>query len=103
LPLIFEACSENQYAYEYRDGVTSYGAFTYFLTKRLFDAGHEHQKFTFQGLIAEVATELKNYYDQTPVLVGPKKWRGTKVPWRAPRKRASNRKRARKGPAKRSK
>ncbi len=42
LPLIFEACSEHQYACEYRDGVTAYGAFTYFITKMLFDLGHEH-------------------------------------------------------------
>jgi metacaspase-1 len=97
LPLIFEACSENQYAYEYRDGVTSYGAFTYFLTKLLFDAGHEKRKFTFQGLVDEVVTQLAKYYEQTPVLVGPKKWCGAEVPWRAPRKRAISKKRKTKG------
>jgi metacaspase-1 len=47
LPLIFEACGEDEYAYEYRDGVTSYGAFTYFLTKALFDAGHRKKRFKF--------------------------------------------------------
>ena len=96
LPLIFEACSEAQYAYEYRDGATSYGAFTYFLTKLLFDAGHEKRRFTFQGLMDEVADQLKDYYQQTPQLVGPKKWCGTEVPWRAPGKRATNKKRKRK-------
>jgi hypothetical protein len=92
LPLIFEACGEAQYAYEYRDGVTSYGAFTYFLTKLLFDAGHETRKFTFQGLVDEVADELKDYYQQTPQLVGPKKWCKAEVPWRAPRKKATKKK-----------
>jgi hypothetical protein len=92
LPLIFEACGEAQYAYEYRDGVTSYGAFTYFLTKLLFDAGHEKRKFTFQGLVDEVADELKDYYQQTPQLVGPKKWCKAEVPWRAPRKKATKKK-----------
>jgi hypothetical protein len=84
LPLIFEACGEGEYAYEYRDGVTSYGAFTYFLTKRLFDAGHERKRFTFSSLVKKVSEDLKAYYEQTPQLVGPKKWCGTTVPWRAP-------------------
>jgi hypothetical protein len=84
LPLIFEACGESEYAYEYRDGVTSYGAFTYFLTKLLFDAGHERKKFTFQGLVDEVSKEIKNYYQQKPQLVGPKALCGATVPWRAP-------------------
>jgi len=95
LPLIFEACDEGEYAYEYRDGVTSYGAFTYFLTKILFDAGHEKKKFTFQGLVEKAAEYLKEYYQQTPHLVGPKKWRSAEVPWRAPRRRATNKKRKR--------
>jgi hypothetical protein len=29
LPLIIEACQEKEFSYEYRDGATSYGAFTY--------------------------------------------------------------------------
>jgi hypothetical protein len=41
LPLIFKACGEDKDGYEYRDGVTSYGAFTYFVTKTLFDLGHD--------------------------------------------------------------
>jgi metacaspase-1 len=79
LPLIFEACAESEYAYEYRDGVTSYGAFTYFMTKLLFRAGHERKKVTFQDLIKQVAKELKDYYQQTPQLVGPKAWRKAPV------------------------
>ena len=31
LPMIIEACREEEYSYEYRHGVTSYGAFTYSL------------------------------------------------------------------------
>ena len=93
LPLIFEACQEGEYAYEYRDGVTSYGAFTYFLTKLLFDAGHEGSKFTFQGLVDEVKGELKKFYQQTPQLIGPKQLCGRDVPWRAPKKRVANKRR----------
>jgi metacaspase-1 len=91
LPLIFEACSEGEYAYEYRDGVTSYGAFTYFLTKLLFDAGHEHKKLTFQSLVDKVSDNLKDYYQQTPQLVGPKKWCSTAVPWKTKLAKASTR------------
>src|SRR5262249_26085584 len=32
LPIIYEACKEQELAYEYRHGVTSYGAFTYSLS-----------------------------------------------------------------------
>ena len=35
LPVILEACSEDQLAYEYKHGVTPYGAFTYLLSSRL--------------------------------------------------------------------
>ena len=87
LPLIFEACGEEQYAYEYRDGVTAYGAFTYFITKTLFDLGHEQagtrnkKKFTFEDLVISVAEVMKPYYNQQPQLVGPKAWVKTEVPW----------------------
>ncbi|MEP6699190.1 MAG: caspase family protein [Verrucomicrobiota bacterium] len=95
LPLIFEACSENQYAYEYRDGVTAYGAFTYFMTKALFDAGHARKKLTFHELKESVAGVIKNYYEQTPQLVGPKKWCKAQVPWRVASPTARRRKRPR--------
>jgi hypothetical protein len=35
LPIIIEACQEQQLSYEYRDGATSYGAFTFSLAKVL--------------------------------------------------------------------
>ena len=93
LPLIFEACGEDEYAYEYRDGVTAYGAFTYFVTKTLFDLGHEHagtrrkRKFTFQDLVINIAdvmvsrttTSNRNRLDR-------KAWRKAEVPWKTPRR-----------------
>jgi metacaspase-1 len=91
LPLIFEACDEEEYAYEYQDGATSYGAFTFFLTKILFDAGHEHEKVTFQSLLDKTAKRLEKYYQQTPHLVGPKKWCGATVPWKVKPKKAAAR------------
>jgi metacaspase-1 len=101
LPLIFEACGEDQYAYEYRDGVTSYGAFTYFVTKTLFDLGHESArasrkpKFTFADLVTSVAELMKPYYNQQPQLVGPKAWCKADVPWVAPRRAKASRRRKR--------
>src|SRR4029079_5105286 len=35
LPVILEACREEQLSYEYRDGAASYGAFTFSLAKEL--------------------------------------------------------------------
>jgi metacaspase-1 len=99
LPLIFEACKEDQYAYEYRDGATAYGAFTYFVTKTLFDVGHERRaarqrrKFTFQDVVTNVTKLMKTYYDQEPQLVGPKDWRRAEVPWRASHRLTSRRSR----------
>jgi metacaspase-1 len=85
LPLIFEACGEDEYAYEYRDGVTSYGAFTYFLTKALFDAGHRKKRFKFYELTKHVTDRVAVYYQQTPQLVGPKAWCRAVIPWRTSR------------------
>jgi hypothetical protein len=93
LPLIFEACAEREYAYEYRDGATAYGAYTYFLTKALFDAGHAAKRLTFTQLNKEVHKRIGTYYDQNPQLVGPRAWCGATVPWRVPRDRATSRKR----------
>ena len=91
LPLIFEACAENQFAYEYRDGVTSYGAYTYFLTQELFRAGHTRTKVTFNELNERVQGRLANYFDQKPQLLGNKEWRSQAVPWRSVAPRAKPR------------
>ncbi|WP_136659024.1 caspase family protein [Nitratireductor sp. XY-223] len=40
LPVILQACQEHQLAYEYRHGVTSYGAFSYSLARILRDPDH---------------------------------------------------------------
>jgi hypothetical protein len=96
LPLIFEACKEGEYSYEYRDGATSYGAFTYFLTKLLFDAGHERKTYTFQEVVDEAIEKLAKYYQQTPQLVGPKKWCSANVPWKRKMKKKAGRQKSKK-------
>ena len=92
LPLIFEACGEAQYAYEYRDGVTSYGAYTYFLTQELFRAGHAGEKLTFAGLAEAVRERIGRHYNQTPQLLGPDVMLEMKVPWHVPETRTKPRK-----------
>ncbi|HZJ14966.1 MAG TPA: hypothetical protein VFD27_07950, partial [Chthoniobacteraceae bacterium] len=74
LPMIFEACRESQFAYEYRDGVTSYGAYTYFLTQALFRATDKKERLTFQSLHEKACELVRGYYgdQQTPQIVGPK-------------------------------
>jgi hypothetical protein len=74
----------DEYAYEYRDGVTSYGAFTYF-HQSVIRCGTSKKSFKFQELIDQVADRIAVYYQQTPQLVGPKAWRRAFIPWRASR------------------
>lgn len=73
MPVILEACSENESAYEYRHGVTSYGAFTYSLTTILRQLRSKGKKISFADLIEKTSQQLSDLdYNQTPVLVGPK-------------------------------
>lgn len=81
MPLIIEACDEKQYSYEYRHGVTSYGAFTYSVTTILRDYARAEKNISFDKLM-KLATErlAELEFDQTPVLVGPKVKVNSNVP-----------------------
>jgi hypothetical protein len=84
LPMILEACAEQELAYEYRHGVTSYGAFTFSLTKELRDARHApgRKGIDFVGLMKKTTTRLHRLdYDQTPALVGPTALTRVAIPW----------------------
>jgi len=83
LPVILEACHENQLSYEYRHGVTSYGAFTYILTQ-VFQASRRQSKpMTWQQLIRATSVRLRDMkYPQTPVLVGPTSVIDKSIPWK---------------------
>lgn len=73
MPVIVQACQESQFAYEYRHGVTSFGAFTYCFTQMLRDARANKRKVTFESLVRDVGKRLKDLeYDQTPALAGPR-------------------------------
>ncbi|PWV98794.1 caspase domain-containing protein [Hoeflea marina] len=78
LPLIVEACGEDQLSYEYRHGATSYGAFTFCLASILRD----RRSITFEELVRLTAERLADLqYNQTPQLLGPTAVMKAEVPW----------------------
>ncbi len=78
LPLILEACGEEQFAYEYRHGVISYGAFTYALSTNL----RKYRRITFDKLVHETAAQLADLgYEQQPQILGARTVTGAMVPW----------------------
>lgn len=82
LPILLEACQEGQFSYEYRHGVTSYGAYTYCLAQALRASRAGGINPTFAELNALVAAKLRRLrYDQAPVLVGAKARLAQRVPW----------------------
>lgn len=82
MPLIIQACAEKQFSYEYRHGVTSYGAFTYAMTDLLRQNRLRKRAISFDRLIKDVSQKLRRLgYDQTPQLIGPKVWKSKPIPW----------------------
>lgn len=78
LPILMYACGESQLSYEYRHGVTSYGAFTYALARTLRTS---KQRPTFKALVREAGKLLADLgYDQSPAIVGPASLIGKPVP-----------------------
>lgn len=78
LPLIIEACGEEERAYEYRHGVTSYGAFTFCLTSIL----RQQSNLTFDQLVELARDRLKKLgYRQTPQILGPTIYKSAPVPF----------------------
>lgn len=78
LPLIIEACKEDQFSYEYRHGVTSYGAFTYALCLEL----RKRKRISFKRLVEVAAAKLAELgYEQDPQILGPAAVVGARVPW----------------------
>jgi hypothetical protein len=78
LPLIIEACAEEEFSYEYRHGVTSYGAFTFCFTSIL----RQEKDITFKRLVELTAERLEKLgYKQTPQILGPEIHINAKVPF----------------------
>lgn len=71
MPVMFQACQEQELAYEYRHGVTAFGAFTYAFAQE-FRARSATSGSTFKEISGAVAARLKSMgYEQMPGLVGP--------------------------------
>lgn len=89
LPLLLEACAEQELAYEYRHGVTSYGAFTYTMANLL----RRGDQPSFEKLVQRTGAQLKDLgYTQHPQILGPRTLLASEVPWRraaAPKKKAA--------------
>jgi hypothetical protein len=80
MPVILQACGESELAYEYRDGVTSYGAFTFAVSKRLRRIPGRPP--TFAALCKAVGGTLtKLGFEQHPEVDGPDEWVNAAVPW----------------------
>jgi hypothetical protein len=78
LPLIIEACQEKEFSYEYRHGVTSYGAFTFALALEL----RKRKRISFKKLVDATATKLAELgYRQRPQILGPGVILDSTVPW----------------------
>ncbi len=99
LPVLMEACKEAELSYEYRDGATSYGAYTFCLANVLRRSRARGANMTFRQLSDQVSEKLKRLaYRQTPDLVGvdeilsqPLPWSTAPKPKRATRPKARNR------------
>ncbi len=83
LPVILEACQEDQLAYEYRHGVISQGAFTWSLVRLVRERrAAKKPLMSFNSLVREVGRTLATLeYEQTPVVVGPKSVLAKRIPW----------------------
>jgi len=78
LPLIIEACQEKELSYEYRHGVTSYGAFTFALCLEL----RKRKRISFKRLVEVTVAKLGELgYEQRPQVLGPQAIVNARVPW----------------------
>ena len=82
LPILLEACQEQQLSYEYRDGATSYGAYTFCMAKALREHREQGVNLSFRELNDHVTKKLQRLkYNQTPNLIGQKDILKQPIPW----------------------
>lgn len=82
LPILLEACQEQEFSYEYRDGATSYGAYTFCMAKVLREHRDHGVNLSFHELNEHVTQKLHRLkYNQTPNLVGAKDILKQPLPW----------------------
>jgi hypothetical protein len=108
MPILLEACREQEFSYEYRDGAMSYGAYTFCMAKVLRESRKRGVNLSFATLNEQVTEKLHRLkYNQTPDLTGQKDRLVEKVPWGTAAKgvtrRVSTNRKSAKKPAKRRK
>jgi hypothetical protein len=82
LPIVVQACRENEYSYEYKHGVVAHGAFTFALAKNLRSAGTAGRVPSFNQLVKATARELELLgYMQHPAVIGPSTKLRSQIPW----------------------
>lgn len=85
LPVLLEACQEQELSYEYRDGATSYGAYTFCMAKVLREQRAQGINLSFAELNEQVTQKLSRVrYNQTPNLIGQKDILTQQLPWIRP-------------------
>ncbi len=93
MPVILQACQEVEFAFEYRHGNQSFGAFTFAVAEALRSAGRSRRRISFRALCEQAAVRIAALgYTQTPQADGPDAKLTAAVPWKWPT--ASKRKRA---------
>jgi hypothetical protein len=105
MPILLEACGEQEFSYEYKDGATSYGAYTYCMAQVLRENRLRGVNLGFEELSRRVTAKLHRLkYDQTPELVGAKVRTSQLIPWaEAARQASGGRTSARRAAPKRAK
>lgn len=84
LPILMEACGENELSFEYRHGAASFGAYTYSLASVLRMNRQQGKNLSFTELSKAVEKQIKALkYEQTPCLLGPPTIVKEPIPWNA--------------------
>ena len=74
LPVVLEACRADQLSYEYTNGSSANGAFTYALVHEYRLAGKRKVTTTFVELMRRASTQIKKLgFAEEPQLIGPDK------------------------------
>ncbi len=81
MPVLLQACAENEVAYEYRHGSQSNGAFTWILAQVL-RAQTSKRRLTWERLVTQACRRIQALgYKQTPQLACPKAVAEARIPW----------------------
>ena len=82
MPTLMYACMEHQYAYEYRHGSTSYGAFTYSLVNHIKALNRANKSQSPQKILEAVKKSVHDLrFPQEPQLIAPSAVREKPVKW----------------------